>query len=178
MAERTEIAAEIEALTTHCRPPLMEVDARMLWLRDWCTDLGEFPIEAIRQACRKWRHSGATKFPTAGQLMPLVRANLPDDGPKGRVEPWRPLSDAEYATLTVREKIRHHTILAHEAGCKAGPMWRNPDGASMSKPRPGHVTHDQMPPAWRQWKAIQSNHLAEATRLRGVIHNAAAGREA
>src|ERR1700747_1981343 len=125
MAEKTEILDAIEALAVHCRPPMMEISARTLWLRDWCADLAEFPLEAIVTACRKWRQSGATKFPTPGQLLPLVRDSVPSQGGGTRVEVWRPLSDAEYQALTVREKIRHHQILSHEAYSKAGPMFRN-----------------------------------------------------
>jgi hypothetical protein len=169
MADKHEIADEIEALTAHCRPPLMEAGQRAMWLRDWCEDLAGFPIEAIRQACRKYRHSGAVKFPTPGQLIPLVREAEP--GPKGeRVEVWRELSDAEYGQLTVREKIRHHLILAHEAGGKAGPMFRNVTVDNrMNNASAAHLTTDEMPPIWRTWKEREAHHMAEVKRLRAII---------
>jgi hypothetical protein len=74
------------------------------------------PAEAIGNACRKWRHSGQTKFPTAGLSCPMVREGpaRPSERAAG-VERWRELSEAEYQALTVREKIRHHQILAHAA---------------------------------------------------------------
>lgn len=162
MAERTEIATEIEALAVHCRPPLMEATARALWLRDWCEDLAQFPIEAIRVACRKFRGSGATKFPTPGQLLPLIRAEAQEAAPSQKIVAWQPLSDAEYDQLSLRDKIRHHRILAHEARRKAGPMWRN------GKP----ATAEDMPEIWRSWNARADNHEDEAHRLQATLKRA------
>ena len=88
MASKSEILPEIEALAVHCRPSLMTVEVRAIWLRDWCDDLAEFPIEAIRAGVRAYRHSGATKFPTPGQLVPMIRAGQPSQtGPK--LDVWR-----------------------------------------------------------------------------------------
>lgn len=155
MAEKAEIVDAIEALAVHCRPPLMEVEQRTSWMRDWISDLVQFPIEAVTNGCRKWRHSGATKFPTPGQLVPMIRASLPAEKVEA-VQPWRPLGDAEYQALTLAEKIRHHEILAHESSRKAGPMWR--DG------RP--LTLDQMSPDYHEHMARSKNHHAEVKRLR------------
>lgn len=168
MADKTEIADAIEALALHCRPPLMAVDQRLLWLRDWCTDLAEFPIEAVQAACRKWRHSAAAKFPTPGQLLPLVRESLPAEK-TGAVEVWRELSDSEYRALTVREKIRHCTILAHEARIKAGPMLVNTTLRGSSRISGKHLTSEEMPDTWRRWTAIAEGHEAEAKRLREIL---------
>jgi hypothetical protein len=169
MASKTETIDAIEALAVHCRPPLMSVEQRELWMRDWCNDLTEFPAEAIATACRKWRHSGSTKFPTPGQLIPLIRDSLPNK-PGEKVQVWRPLSDAEYANLTVRDKIRHQMILAHEAGSKAGPMFRNTSsGGPISKASGIHLTEAEMPDTWRTWTEIQRRHLAEAKRLREYL---------
>jgi len=140
-------------------------------MADWCNDLAQFPVDAIAAGCRAWRHSGETKFPTAGRLLPLVRAAMPS-APSERVEVWRELSDAEYANLSVREKIRHRTILAHEARSKAGPMYRNTTGG-MSKPTDGRLTPEEMPGTWRHWSQIAEGHEAEAQRLREVLRRPA-----
>lgn len=168
MADKSEIIDEIEALAVHCRPPIMEPSARVSWLRDWCDDLASFPIEAVRGAVRKWRHSGATKFPTAGQFLPMIRESLPAEGP--RVDVWRPLSDAEYTNLSLRDKMRHHQILAHAAGRKAGPMWKQVQG---NRPTPGHIAAEDMPDTWRRWKQVEANHNAEAKRLREILNRSA-----
>lgn len=165
MASKSEIIDQIEALAVHCRPPIMSIEQRESWMRDWCADLADFPDEAIAAACRKWRHTGSAKFPTPGQLLPLVRDSLPMER-GSRVEVWRELTDDEYRALSVREKIRHRTILAHEARCKAGPMFRSERGASMGRPVGTHTTADQMPETWRRWTAIAEGHEAEAKRLR------------
>lgn len=171
MADRDEITTEIEALTTHCRPPLMDVDARMLWLRDWCEDLASYPIEAIRKACRQYRMGGSAKFPTPGQLMPLVQSHMPSES-HGRTEVWRPLTDEEYRGLTVRQKHRHQLILASEAGGKAGPMFRNA-GGTPGKPKGEHLTPADMPPAWSHWIRVRDGHMAEAKRLREIMNQPA-----
>lgn len=169
MAQRTEIADELNSLAVHCPHRLMDVEAKSMWMRDWCEDLAEYPIEAIRSACRKWRHSGATKFPTPGQLIPLVREVAPVEG-GGKVEVWRELNDAEYDALSIREKIRHRQILAMEARRKAGPMFRNSPGEGI---RSGgiHLKPEDMPDVWRKWTKIAEAHEAEASRLRHLIRN-------
>lgn len=168
MASKSEIVDQIEALALHCRPPLMAVEQREMWMRDWCADLAEFPTDAIANACRKWRHSGDAKFPTAGKLLPLVRESLPVE--KGEpVRVWAPATEAEYAQMTIREKIRENTILSHEAFTKAGPMFRN-DGGMGVKARGTHLQPDEMPPAYRQWVEIGRHHAAEVKRLREIIN--------
>lgn len=169
MAQRTEIDTELNALSVHCRPPIMEVEQRALWLRDWCSDLAEFPIEAIRIACRKYRQSGATKFPTPGQLLPLIRENQPGETTE-RLSAWRPAEAAEYRDMTVREKIREHQILSHEAYTKAGPMFRNlSSGGSMGRASGQHLAADEMSEAHRHWAAEGLRHQQEAHRLRQHI---------
>lgn len=168
MATKSEIIDCIEALAVHCRPPLMTTEQRESWMRDWCDDLAQYPAETIASACRKWRHSGSNKFPTPGQLMPLVREIAPaDDGPK--VEVWRPLTDEEYRALSVREKIRHQLILAHQARCKAGPMYRNERGASVGRPMGERLSTEQMPETWHRWSRVAEGHEAEAKRLREIL---------
>jgi hypothetical protein len=168
MAQKSEIIDAIEALAVHCRPTLMSVDQRTLWMADWCSDLTQHPIEAILAACRKYRHSGATKFPTAGQLIPLVKASLPaeqtpDEGP------WRPLSEPEYDALSLRAKIRHQLILASDARSKAGPMFRNTQSV-MARAGGEHIQASDMPDTWRRWTDIARGHEAEAARLRSYLH--------
>lgn len=170
MADKSEIIDAIEALAVHCRPPLMSVEQRGLWLRDWCADLAKYPLDAIATACRKWRHSDATKFPTVGQLMPLVRDSLPVEK-TGAVIPWRQAGPEEFRSMSVREKIRELTILAHEARLKAGPMFRNTSakGAAITKASGKHLTPEEMPDTYRRWIAIAEGHEAEVGRLRRIL---------
>lgn len=163
MADHHEIREEIEALAVHCRPPLMSVEDRARWAADWCDDLKDYPIDAIRHACRKWRMGTVSKFPMLGQLLPLIRAADHEAAARGRKdEAWRPLTDDEYRGLTLREKIRHHQILAHQARTKAGPMWTEGE-----KGRP--LTRDQMPQRWHELQAQADGHDAEVRRLRAMI---------
>ena len=159
MADRNDIIEALEALAIHCRPSLMGIDERAVWLRDWCNDLAGEDIEAIRVGCQRWRGGTNHKFPMVGQLMPLIRAATvkKGDGPLPQV--WSPISDAEYNALSLNDKIRHHQIAASEAGYKAGPMWR--DG------RPLEIS--EMSAAWHHWRGVKANHLAEVKRLRGLI---------
>lgn len=168
MVDRLDIATEIEALAAHCRPPLMTVEQRAMWLRDWCDDLRDFDIEAIKAGCRAYRQSGQGKFPTPGQLLPLIRGGQMPANTGQRVEVWRVLDEAEYQALDLRAKIRHQTILAHEARTKVGPMFRNSLGEGI---RSGgvHLTPDDMPPASKRWADIARGHEAEAGRLRQYL---------
>lgn len=159
MAERNDIAEQIDALAVHCRPPLMSVEDRSRWTADWCEDLKEFPIEAIANACRRWRQGTNTKFPLLGQLLPLVRAGNPQGADTGKLQPWRPISDAEFNALPLRAKIRHHQILAHEARNTGGPMWTEGQNGRA-------LTIDQMPAKWHDAQRRAKNHDAEARRLR------------
>lgn len=168
MASKSEIIDAIEALAAHFRPPIMSVEVKAAWMQDWCADLAEFPVSAIAEGCRKWRQTG-DKFPTSGKLVPLVRGSLPNPSAGVKPEEWRPLSDQEYAGLTIREKMRHQMILAAEAAKKAGPMWRNPEGAGIARPVDGRIPPEEMPDVYRHWKAIEASHLKEVTRLREYI---------
>lgn len=159
MADTHDIRQEIEALAVHCRPPLMSVEARSLWLADWCEDLKEFPIDAIRHACRRWRNGTNPKFPMLGQLVPLIRAADHGAAKGPKVETWRPLSDDEYRALPLNAKIRHHQILAHEARKTGGPMWT---GGQLGKP----IAIADMPAKWRDAQRRAKAHEAEAKRLR------------
>lgn len=169
MAEKNQIIDAIEALAVHCRPPLMSVEDKTRWMRDWADDLAQFPLEAITNGTRKWRHSGATKFPTAGQLLPLIRETVPQDHGE-KLHAWRPASQEEYAQMSVREKIREHLILANAEGIKAGPMFVNTTGGGpMSRASGRHLTPEEMPPSWRIHRGAEMNHYAEVKRLRELI---------
>lgn len=140
----------------------MEVSQRALWLRDWCSDLAKFEIDHIRRAFRDWRLSGQTKFPTPGQIMPVLRS-ISNPAPKWEKEvAWSELSDAEYEKLDLPAKERHHLILANRAEVKAGPMWR--DGRPM---RP-----EDMPASWRELREKAARHKDEARRLRELYRRA------
>ena len=163
MAEPAEVAEEVERLAIHCRPPLMGLDERALWLEDWCRDLAGYPIEAVREACRRWRNGEDRKFPLPGQLRPLIAAAmLGEDRPAvERAEPWRPISEADYQALTLAEKIRHQRILCAQAMRKAGPMWG----------RYGPIAAADMSDDWRRWRGKAGGHDAEARRLSAMLEH-------
>lgn len=166
MAEKAEIMDAIEALEAHCRAPLMAIDTRKAWLNDWCADLAQFPIDAVQAACRKWRHSGAIKFPTPGQLLPLVKDALPVEK-TGPVRVWRPATPDEFRAMSVRDKIHEHTILAHKARLKAGPMFRNTTPAgSLAKVSGKHLEPHELSAEYHAFTAEAERHEAEAKRLR------------
>lgn len=165
MAEKHEVIEAIESLATHCRPPLMGVEERVAWVKDWCSDLQDFPIENVRLACQRWRQGEDRRFPLPGQLIPLIRATLRQGGDSGRPEPWRPLTDQEYWDLPVREKIRHHQIMVAQAGFRGGPMFSQ----TGSKMKSGHLTREEMPPVWHDAQDEIALHNAEIKRLRGFM---------
>lgn len=162
MAERHEIAEEIEALAVHCRPPLMSVEDRSRWTADWCEDLREFSIDAIQHACRKWRMGSNPKFPMLGQLVALIKAADHQAARGDKPKAWAPISDAEYASLTLREKIRHHQILAHASRTAGGPMWTEGQKGRA-------LTREEMPPKWHEAQRRYEAHMAEVKRLRGLM---------
>lgn len=172
-SDRIEIIRELRALEKFCAfPPNMNGEDRERFLKDYLADIQEFPLSAIQKACQKWRTSGQAKFPTPGQLIPLIRGCMAAE-PRESVEVWRPLSDDEYRALTVREKIRHHQILSHEAYTKAGPMFRNTSqGPRMSGV---HLTPDEMDANYRKWTDLGKHHAQEAHRLRQYVRGTAQG---
>lgn len=170
MADRAEIMGEIEALETHCRAPLMTVDARSRWISDWCKDLKTFSVEAIEEAFRDWRNSGSTKFPTAGQIVPLIKAKIRQPGDVSAApRKWEPLSEADYYAASLEDKIRHHRILAERARFDAGPMYLA--GATWASGR--HLERSEMSDKWRAYQRQADNHAAEAKTLHGKMTSAA-----
>lgn len=125
------------------------------WLDAYYEDLREYPIEAIEQACQKWRRGDGKKFPLIGELLPLVRQAASPRPTAEACRPWAPATDSEYNAMTLREKIREQKLLAMDTRTKAGPMWR--DG--------GPLTLEQMPPAWHRLVETANQHFAEAQRL-------------
>lgn len=162
MADRTEIVDALESLAVHCRPPLMSVDDRSRWMKDWCDDLRQFPGDAIRTACGRWRQGENTKFPTPGQLLPLVRSIAkPAHRPAADDIPtvWKWPSEEELSGMTLREKRRQYLIMANEAHGRAGPM-----GNDGNHPRP-------------EWIATSKRYLEEAQIVAGQIARGAQKRE-
>lgn len=145
---------EIEALSSHFPTRAHTPAEHDRWLSDFVADLGDLDETAVRRGCAEWRNSKTGRFPTPGQLRKVCAAyvrQLPAPPP----QPWTAPTDAEYATLTLAEKIRTHTVLALEARMKAGPMWKNARPAGP----------DELGPEWHRWTAIAKNHEAEVARL-------------
>lgn len=160
---RIEIVKELRALEQFCTfKAVRSGEESERFLKDYLADIQEFPLEAIQKACQKWRTSGQTKFPVPGQLIPLIRGFVSAAPATEQVDAWKPLSDLAFDALGLRDKIRHHRILANEARRKAGPMWVN------GKP----ATPEEMPPHWHEWMSRAENHQAEGQRLNGALKRA------
>lgn len=156
MADSIEIMDAIKSLSVHCRAPIMDVDDRSRWLQTWCEDLAEFPLDAIRSGCRTWRQSDNTRFPTPGQLLPLIRAatSTPrDSSPNNKSWSWP--TDDELASMTLREQRRQYQIMASQCRGKAGPMDNNG-----KHPKP-------------EWIGRAQGYDAEAQRVAGLISRGA-----
>lgn len=164
-SDRIEIVKELRALEKFCAfPSGMTGEDRERYLKDYLSDIQEFPLDAIRSACAEWRKSGSVKFPTSGMLIPIIKRFI--GAPKDeRLEPWRALTDDEYRALGLPEKIRHHQILANQARRKAGPMWKNGRPAAP----------DELPDIWHSWTRQAENHEAEASRLRKHLRPSSMG---
>jgi hypothetical protein len=162
-ANKAEIFDELEALSAHYVRVIRSPDQQERFYRDYLEDLTDYPLGAVKAACKAWRHSDSTKFPTPGQLLRFVRANAERDRDRAqpRIDDWRPLSDDEYERLSLYDKIRHQTILGNECRAKAGPMW---SGGVGEKGRPA-----QRSAAKEAWATRAANHFAEAKRLRSFL---------
>lgn len=161
MANHSEIIDEIEALAVHCRAPLMSVDQRSRWAMDWAQDLAKFDTGAIRDAFRDWRHSGNAKFPTAGQIVPMIRAKMPKQGGADqRPQLWSDdMPAAEYQAMSLSDKIRHHRIAAVHCRQMAGPM-----------PHKGEpVRQEDMPQTWKSWRARAVRHDEQEKALTATL---------
>lgn len=157
MADRLEIVDELETLAVHCRAPLMDVESRSRWMASWCEDLQQFPIAAVRTACKAWRQGENSKFPTPGQLLPLVRYALPKPIRAESAErPWTWPSEADLAAMTLRERRRQYLIMAMETRGKCGPM-----DAKGQYPRPQFLTPAQ---AYRETAQDIAGQIGRAAR--------------
>jgi hypothetical protein len=154
------IIEELEALASHYIRPVRSAAEHERFLADYLTDLKAYPMDAIEKACKDWRRSEATKFPTCGQLLAFVRSAMPKQEVYGQL--WAPLAADDYEKLTMAEKVRYLTTLAMDAATKAGPMWVNG--------RPAEP--DELPEKWHKWTAISKEHFAEAKRLREKLMEA------
>lgn len=155
---RIEIVQELRALEQFCTfKAVRSGEEQERYMKDYLADIQDFPIEAIRKACADWRKSGSTKFPTSGQIIPMIRAHL--EAPRSETcGAWRPLSDDAYDALSLPDKIRHRMILAQEARRTAS-----------SKAHGWTRNINEAPPIYRQWMAVADGHEAEARRLRGYL---------
>lgn len=155
---KQDIINELEALGAHYIRSVRSPEVQARWVKDYLTDLGDIDLEALRKACAAWRQSEAQRFPTPGQLRTAALAHQPRQG-QASARAWEPISDLAYDALSLRDKIRHQTILGNEAKMKAGPMWVN------GSPAPA----EQLPDRWHIWTRQAENHYAEAKRLRNFM---------
>lgn len=160
-----DIISELEGLSVHYLRPVRTEAEQARFLVDYVDDLRVYPLDAIKAACARWRRSDATKFPTVGQLLPIVRgcsAQAKASEPK----PWAPITDIEYAALSLRDKIRHHECAAYDAQTKVPPMWWQGRAVSL----------EEMPAeraeAHRFWSGRVHAHFAEAASLKGALERA------
>jgi len=163
MANRDEIIEEIEGLEVHCRAAVMTMTARAKWFSDWCNDLAKFPIEAIRDAFKDWRQSDNVKFPTPGQMLPMIKAKLrkPEDATAKAVK-WEPLTSANYHEASIEDKMKHHRIMAERARFDAGPMYRS--GTTWGSGV--HLEPSEMSDRWRAYRRSADDHAHQANELR------------
>lgn len=75
---------------------------------------------------------------------------------------WSSLEGADYDALTLREKVREHTILANRAQMRAGPMWTGEGGGRALNP-------DEMSEEWHALRTTAGYHLEEVERLKKRI---------
>lgn len=75
---------------------------------------------------------------------------------------WSPLEGADYDALTLREKVREHTLLANRAQLRAGPMWTADGGGRALNP-------DEMSDEWHALRRTAGYHLEEVERLKKRI---------
>lgn len=161
-SDRIEIVKELRALEQFCTfKAVRSGEEQERYMLDYLADVQEYPLEAIRKACAEWRKSGVTKFPTSGQLIPLIRKHVAEEKP-AQNGPWRQISEEEYEGLTLREKIRHRLILASEARRTASTHTHGWDR---------NVT--TAPAAYRHWIDVAAGHDREAMRLGAYLRQPA-----
>lgn len=161
---RTDIVAELEALSEHYPKPRRDAAAQARFLADYVTDLNRFTPAEVKTACAKWRALESQRFPTPGQLAAICVKG--QGGHAERFEKWRPLSDEEYDALSLSDKIRHHRILADRVWDEAGPIRRRVGSRNIADLR--------QDPDWRELERRGADHLAEASRLQSYLDRRAA----
>lgn len=156
---RIEIIKELRALEQFCTfKALRTGEENERFLKDYLADIEEFPLDAIRKACADWRRSGATKYPTSGQLIPMIRRHLLEERQGGdRPQPWTAPSEAEYEAMPLREKIRQRRIMA---GLAEEQAFR--EAAKLGWDR----NVQNAPQVWREHMARAASHHEEAARLK------------
>lgn len=153
-SDRIEIVKELRALEQFCTfKAVRSGEEQERYMLDYLADIQQHPLDAIRKACAEWRKSGVTKFPTSGQLIPLIRKHLAEER-QAPLREWRPISEEEYEGLTVREKIRHRLILAREARVTASTHTHGWDRNLTTAPA-----------AYKHWIEVAAGHDKEAMRL-------------
>lgn len=75
-AKPEEIALEIEALALHYPAFNRTTQESRVANAHWLEDLGDWPADLVREACRRWRNSAERYFPTPGQLKALAASEL------------------------------------------------------------------------------------------------------
>ena len=110
--------------------------------------------EQVKDACAAWRRSEEKRFPRPGDLLAVLKrldTTTTLGGPKP--EPWRTLTDEQFATLPLRDKARYHEIAASHVM----DGWR-----STLAPR-------QVDDEWRRRDRLRRNHWEEGARLRRLL---------
>jgi hypothetical protein len=147
-----QITLSLISLSNHYRRQVRTPEEQAMWLRDWLDDLAAWTPDQVADACGEWRRSAARRMPSSGELLvKLSTMHAPKQQSQPKIEAWKPISDEEYDTLSVRDKIRHHHILADQAMLG----WKS--------------TTRQVDDDWRRRDAIAKNHRAEASRLGAML---------
>lgn len=78
-ASDKELLFELKKLSCHCGMANRDAMDFEMMLDDYLTDLAEYPIDLVREACRKYRNDPDKNhdfFPRPGKLKPLMDAEL------------------------------------------------------------------------------------------------------
>jgi len=155
MASRTDILTELNALSAHYMRIVRSPEEQERILSDYADDLKAFDLDAIKNGCRSWRQSSAQRFPTPGQLIPMIRANMRQQtGP--RPAAWKPCTTEEYEAMPPYEQIR-------ELQCRMEAI--NP-GPQFSQVQQRHLDASEMPEEWHKARQRIATYAAEIKRIR------------
>lgn len=162
MLSRIEIADEITALATHFPKPRRTPDEAARWLEDYVDSLEPFGLDAVKVACIDWRGGDAVSMAKPGQLAALAKRIAERGKVKAENKPWKRISDEEYEALTLRDKARHHAILAD---CVVSERF----GAIVRRVGSRDVAVLGRDPDYQNMLAAEQGHLAEARRIDDLI---------